>query len=135
MILVDSNIIFSALIKDSLTRKIILESDSLFLFPEYAFNELENHMDYILLKTGMNKNDLSRLLRMILKKVRVIPDEIIAPYGNEAVEIIRDIDINDAVFIATALAYPGYIIWSNDKHLKKQSRIKVINTAEMMKEL
>jgi len=42
-IVLDANILFSALIKDSLTRKIILEYDGLFLFPEIIFEEMKKH--------------------------------------------------------------------------------------------
>ena len=133
MILVDSNILFSALIRDSLTRRLILEYDGKFLFPAYIFEEFEKHKNELLEKSCMGNFD--SLLGIILEKVIIVPDKEICSYKKEAFEIIKDIDINDVTFIATALAYPGSIIWSNDRHLKKQSRIKVVNTTEMMKEL
>ena len=42
-IIIDSNVLFSALIKDSVTRKIILEYGDFFLFPEFIFEEMEKH--------------------------------------------------------------------------------------------
>jgi len=39
-IILDSNILFSALIKDSYIRQIILEYEGYFLFPTYIFEEL-----------------------------------------------------------------------------------------------
>lgn len=131
MILVDSNIIFSALIKDSLTRKIILEYAGVFLVPEYAFYELENHMDELILKAKMDRKELHIILQMILKKISIIPPEVSIPHAKEALEIMENVDFNDAFLIASALAYPGTIIWSNDRHLKKQSRIKVFSTNEI----
>lgn len=47
-------------------------------------------------------------------------------------KLVRDIDLNDILFVACALAHKESIIWSNDSDLKKQSRIKVINTGEAM---
>ena len=41
-IVLDSNVFFSALIKDSLTRKLILEYDDLFLFPEIILEEMNS---------------------------------------------------------------------------------------------
>jgi len=55
---------------------------------------------------------------------------VLEPYRLEAYEIVKDIDINDVLFVACALAYKESIIWSNDSNLKKQSSIKVINTTE-----
>ena len=44
-IVIDSNILFSALVKDALTRKLILEYKESFLFPSFIFEELEKHKD------------------------------------------------------------------------------------------
>jgi len=58
----DTNIIFSALLKNSAARKIIL-SDTFDLFvPEFLFTEIEKHEDVILKKSGMRKDDLEFLL-------------------------------------------------------------------------
>jgi len=42
-IVLDSNILFSALLKDSTTRKIILTHEGFFLFPSFIFIEMEKH--------------------------------------------------------------------------------------------
>jgi len=131
-IIIDSNIIFSALIKNSKTRKLIIEYENYFLFPEYIFFELQNHKNELLEKSQMNKKDFNKLLEIILMKVKVIPASKLIPYKVEAHEIIKDIDINDIEFIACALAYQNSIIWSDDKALKKQSTIKILNTKEII---
>ncbi len=80
----------------------------------------------------MSADEFNRLLALILGKVIIVPSEMLEPYRQEAHEIVKNIDVNDVLFIACALAYKGSIIWSNDSNLKKQSLIKVINTAEAM---
>ena len=60
-----------------------------------------------------------------MKKVLLIPKESLKVYRAEAVNIVKGIDTDDAVFIACALAYPNSIIWSDDKKLKKQDKIKL----------
>ena len=130
-IILDSNILFSALIKDSLTRKLILEYDRFFLFPGFIFNEMGKHKLEIIKKSKMANRDFDKLLRIILKKVLIVPSSILYSYRNEALEIIKDIDINDVIFIACALAYPDSILWSDDKKLKKQDDVKVFNTNEI----
>ncbi len=129
-IIIDSNILFSALIRDSTIRKLILDCDEVFLFPEYIFEELEEHKEELLRKSKMFEEEFNDLLQLILKKVKVIPNIVLIPYREEAVEIIKDIDIDDVIFIACALAYSDSAIWSEDKALKKQNRIKILNTAE-----
>jgi predicted nucleic acid-binding protein len=134
-IVLDSNILFSALLKDSTTRKIILTYDGFFLFPSFIFVEMEKHKDELLTKSGMNRKDFDELLHMILKKVLVVPASVMKPYREEALSIVRDIDINDALFIACALVHSDSILWSDDKKLKNQSRVRILNTKEIIEYL
>ena len=60
-----------------------------------------------------------------MKKVLLVPKESLASHRDDALSIVKDIDTDDAVFIACALAYPNSIIWSDDKKLKKQDKIKL----------
>ena len=130
-IVIDSNIFFSALIKDSITRKLILEYDKFFLFPEYIFEEMEKYKEELFKKSGMNAGDFDKLLHLLLQKVMIVPNEALSSYKEEALEILKDIDPNDAIFLACTLAYPDAILWSEDKRLKMQTKIKVLNTKEI----
>ena len=130
-IIIDSNILFSALIKDSITRRIILDYDDQFLFPSYIFEEMEIHKNELLTKSKMKSRDFEDLLRLLLRKVIIIPNEVLLHYKCEAYKIIKDIDPDDVTFIACALAFSDSVIWSDDKKLKQQSKVKIINTNEM----
>lgn len=131
-IIIDSNVLFSALIKDSKTRSIIFEYDGFFLFPSYIFEEMQEHMDELREKSKMPKEDFRKLLHLILRKVLIVSDEVLDPFKQDAVEIIKNIDLNDAPFFACALAYPASAIWSDDKRLKNQNKIRVFNTKELI---
>jgi predicted nucleic acid-binding protein len=130
-IVIDSNILFSALIKDSETRKMILNYDGFFLFPSYILIEMEHHKDELLKKSKISKSDFDKLLHLLMRKVMVVPSDVMKPYKTDAIKIVTDIDINDAIFIACALAYKNSILWSNDKKLKTQHVVKVLNTQEI----
>ncbi len=132
-IVIDSNILFSALIKDSITRRTILEYTNQFLFPSIIFEELEKYKDILLNKSGMDEKEFNELLYLIMNKVLIVPEESLEKYKDPAVEIVKDIDIKDVLFIACVLAYPNSILWSNDKKLKNQKTIKVLNTEEIIK--
>ncbi|MBI2208621.1 PIN domain nuclease [Candidatus Woesearchaeota archaeon] len=109
-IILDSNILFSALIKDSKARRIILEYEGFFLFPQYIFEEMEEHIEELLKKSKLPKNEFNTLLAIILKKVMIIPNNVLFPYRNKALDIVKDIDKDDILFVACALAYPNSII-------------------------
>ncbi|MEA3458209.1 MAG: PIN domain-containing protein [Candidatus Thermoplasmatota archaeon] len=132
-IIIDSNILFSALIKNSLTRRMVLDYNGYFLFPSFIFEEMEKHKGELLKKSKMNAKDFNLLLNLLLRKVMVVPIEALFQYRKKAYEIIKDVDPDDTIFIACALAHPDSVIWSDDKKLKQQTHVRVINTTEMHK--
>ena len=78
-IIIDSNVLFSALIKDSITRRIILEYNGFFLFPSFIFEEMDKHKEILLKKSEMNAKDFNLLLTILLRKVMIIPTEVLFP--------------------------------------------------------
>ena len=80
----------------------------------------------------MGDEDFTRLLEVILQKVTIVPNELIRPHKEEALGILQNIDIDDISFIACALAYKDSVLWSDDKGLKRQTRIRIISTKEAM---
>lgn len=131
-IVIDANILFSALIKDSTTRKLILEYEGSFLFPEYIFIELEKYKEFLVEKSQMYKEDFDTLLTLLLNKVVIVPNEVLHPYQEKALALVKEIDINDVLFVACVLAYPNSVLWSEDKALKKLREIPVFSTKEII---
>lgn len=130
-IVIDANIIISALIKDSLTRKIILKSNCNFLFPELGIEEIYRYKNEIIQKSKLSENDFNILLLRLFKNIRIIPTDLIISKREEANKIMEKIDKNDAIFIATALTF-NCQIWSEDKHFKMQKSIKTFTTKEIL---
>jgi predicted nucleic acid-binding protein len=131
-IVLDTNILVSALLKDSVTRKLIIEHESRFLFPEVIFEEIREHKQELLRKSGMDEEDFNTLLEMLMDKMTVVSSKELKPFYADAYELVKDIDPDDALFFACVLAHPGSALWSNDKMLKRQNKVKVMNTAEMI---
>ncbi|HLC58450.1 MAG TPA: PIN domain-containing protein [Candidatus Nanoarchaeia archaeon] len=132
-IVVDSNIIFAALIKDSTVRKIIYQINNSFVIPEIVLEEIRNYKKEILEKSGLSEKYFEEALGLILKCIRIIPNEQIHNYKTEAWNLIKDHSPEDVMFIACALAFEDSILWSDDKKLKRQNKIKVLNTSELIK--
>ena len=126
-IVIDTNIFISALIKDSLTRNIIVNLKHNLLFPEFEFAEIKNHKIEIIKKSGLSSKEFDILLLRLLNYVKIIPTHMSSQYKKKAFKIIGKIDPNDVIFIATALAFNA-LIWSDDKHFKKQKQIKTLTT-------
>ena len=64
-LIVDANILFSALIKDGLTAELLI-SDKLQLFaPEFLLTEFSKYKDLILKKTHRNEQDFKHFLELL----------------------------------------------------------------------
>lgn len=131
--ILDTNILISALIKDSITRKIIVESDEIFLVPELVLEETRKHEEEILEKSGLSKESYVQILSKLLEHATLIPTETVKGNLEEANKIMANIDENDVVFIAAALCFEDAAIWSDDSDFEKQSKVKIFKTADMIK--
>lgn len=129
-LVIDTNIFISALKKDSFTREIIVNSGHYIIFPEYEFQEIYKYKDEIIRKAGYSENEFIRLTTLLLNHMRIVSYEEIKESYDEACSIMQDIDYGDIIYIATALTFNAFI-WSDDKHFKKQNRIKILTTEDM----
>ncbi|MBI2653518.1 PIN domain-containing protein [Candidatus Woesearchaeota archaeon] len=131
-IILDVNVILSALIRDSTTRKIILNSDFDFYFPESSLHKIRKYKDYILEKSGLLEEEYNKLMATLFKYIRLVPSEEIEKNWDEAKRIMEHIDPEDVVFIATALGISDSVIWSDDRHFEKQDKVKVLKTEDVV---
>ena len=131
-IAIDTNIIISALLKDGLKRHLLTNLKLNFVFPEYGLNEIYYYKDEILRKAKINEREFNILLLRLLKYLRLVPLDILINFKEEADKIMGHIHKEDTVFIATALAF-NCPVWSDDKHFKKQNKIKILTTKDILK--
>ena len=68
----------------------------------------------------------------LFKYIKLVPTEEIRKNWGKAKKIMGHIDKEDAIFIAAALSIRDSIIWSDDKHFKKQDKVKVLKTGDMV---
>lgn len=129
-LIVDANILFAALIKDSITSELMLRNDLHLYAPEYIIDEFEEYREIIRRKTNRSDDEFDRALDVFQRRIELIPYEEIKPFIDNAIAISPD--IKDMPYIALALKL-HMAIWSNDKILKeKQKKIKVYSTTEII---
>jgi predicted nucleic acid-binding protein len=129
-IVVDANILFSALIKEGATSELLFADDLRLFAPEFIFVEFSKHKESILGKTQRSEGDFSRLIEILSRRISLIPFSEFQSFAEEADKISPDPD--DAQYFALALKL-HCPIWSNDKPLTKQSKIRVLSTDELLK--
>lgn len=129
-LVIDANVLFSALIKDSFAYNLLFSGSFHIFTPEYIFTELEKHKEEILKKTERIAEEFFRLLETLKRRIIIVPLEELVHYIDEAEELTPD--PYDMVYFALALKL-SCAIWSNDKKLKEQGKVKVYNTHELSK--
>lgn len=131
-IIIDVNVLFSALIRDSTTRTILVKSGFDFYFPEPSLHKIRKYKEYILEKTGLAEEEYTTLLGMLFRYIKLIPTEQIEKHWEQAKHIMEHIDEEDVTFIAAALGTSDSIIWSDDSDFDKQQKIAVFKTKNIV---
>jgi predicted nucleic acid-binding protein len=132
IIIIDVNILLSALIKDSTTRALIFTSGQDFYFPEKSMQKIRKYKQYIKEKSGLSDLEFLKLFHTLMKFIKIIPDEEILDYWEEAKQIMGHIDPEDVTFIAAALSQEEAVIWSDDRHFERQKAVVTLKTRDMV---
>lgn len=133
-LVLDTNVVFSALIAGGKTREILLTGDVTLFAPEFFFSELRNHVDDLEEKTGLERDELELLLGLLFEEIRIVPREEFEERLPEAEDHIALHDPDDVPFLALALARNADV-WSDDNHFQKQEAVPVWTTSELIAEL
>ncbi len=128
-LVLDSNILFSMLIKPGRPLNLVLLKDLEIFSPSFVWEEYAKYKDEIALKSQLSPRDFEGLLQLFKNRVIFISEDVLVPYRAKAEMICPD--PNDTLFFATAL-YLNCALWSNEKKLKNQDVIKVYATHELM---
>ena len=132
-LVVDTSILFAALLRKSTVRELLLNPLFEFYVPEFCIEEIEKHVEEIVDRSGLSVENVYLLLGVLLASVHVVPVERILEKYTEAERIMGKIDKDDVPFIALALSFHNDGIWSEDKHFFKQKKVKIWRTRDLLK--
>lgn len=131
-LVLDANILISGLLKNGITRAIML-SDKFDLYTSnFIFLEFLNHIKELSKKAKMSKEELKDLAETLIveSELKTISKNQVKGFIDTANKISPDID--DALYFAVALRI-DCAIWSNDNELKNQKIVKVYSTKDIIK--
>jgi predicted nucleic acid-binding protein len=131
-LVVDVNVLISSLIKDSVSRKIIVTSGFDFFFPEPALEKIRKYKEYILKKSGLSDLEYRAVFYTLISFMSVVTREDVSEHWSQATQIMAHIDEEDVLFVAAALSRENGAVWSDDTHFDRQDRILVLKTADMI---
>lgn len=129
ILVVDANVLFAALIKESSSYYLFFEDNLELYAPEFLFEELDKYKYLIQKKSSRSIEDVEQAISILKNKINIVPYSEIQPFIKTASKICPD--KNDIQYFALALKL-NCAIWSNDKQLKQQNIIKVYDTEELV---
>lgn len=129
---IDTNVLISALIKDSFTRAVLLYSGFEFYYPEISLMEIKKYEKMILKKTGLKIKEFRSLFSTLLRKIKIVPTTFFSDYLKKSEKIMRNIDLDDSVFLALALSLK-VSTWSDDSDFDKQHFVENFKSHEVAK--
>ena len=139
-IIVDSNVIFSALLKTHTTfGQIIFNSADIFEFysSHNMRTEIRKHWDKLKKLSKLTDEQLEESYYALLTKITFINEELIPQkIWEDSENILEGIDLDDADFVALTKYLKGKL-WTGDKVLRDGLRDKgfknVLTTFEILK--
>lgn len=134
ILVVDASVLFSALIKRSYSLDLIevlfSKGDGLYS-PQYLLEEVGKRRDRLLKFSKLAPLELDFVIQFLLEKIKIVPESEYETFISEA-KILAP-HIKDAPYFALALHLSCPIL-SDEKAFKRQSKVKVYNTSELLKE-
>lgn len=128
-IVVDANVIFSAIIQRKFTSEMLACKKFDFYAPEFIFVELETYRDILKEKGKLNDLEFDLVIAELCKKIKPTSYLEFCHLLSHARRICPD--KNDVMYFALAMKL-NCPLWSNDKRLKTQNFVRVYSTEEML---
>lgn len=118
-LVLDSNVLFAAMLRDSTTRRLLVDPPVDLVTPTALFIEIQSHRDQILRRSGLDADAFEALLRLLTEDVQAIAPTEYESHMAAAGAAIGAADPGDVPFLAVALALDSDGIWTqNTKHFQ-----------------
>lgn len=131
-IVIDTPEIFSFFNEKSKARELSLLPNLELHSPVFSLDEIKEHKSDILERFSLSNVQFALIEKLLNVVIKFAKENEYSEFISEAKSISPD--PNDVDFFAFALKL-NCPIWSEDKELKKQSKVKVYSTSELLKEL
>lgn len=118
-VVVDTNIIFSALLREqSQFLQLLLDGKHDFFVCELILMELFKHKEKIIRLSQLSENEVIKLYYLLLKRLHVYKEELItAENWRQAYRLCESVDGDDTPHVALTLELEG-LLWTGDSKLK-----------------
>lgn len=132
-LIIDANRLFSLIIGkklSSVVMKIFFSDEAELFAPFRIFAELENNREEIRSKSSFSHEDFDNFVGVLKLKIKFVPLEDIIDKISDAKELSPHSKDIEYFALALSLNCP---IWSDETAFKKQSKVKVYSTSDLVK--
>ncbi|MEF8785507.1 MAG: PIN domain-containing protein [Haloarculaceae archaeon] len=130
-LVVDANVVISALVADSKTRELIVTLEPEMLTPEVVHEEIGNYEDLIIEKSGMDAERVQQFVDLLFQYIETVPASEFYSSIEQADTAIGETDPDDVLYVACALAREAGV-WSDDSDFDEQDLVPVFSTNEVV---
>ena len=130
-LVVDANIVISALISDSKTRELIVTLEPSLVTPAVVYDEVEKYEALIVEKSGMDVDRVRQFLELLFGHIETVPASDFYQHIEQADSAIGETDPDDVLYVACALGCDASI-WSDDSDFDEQDFVPVFTTSEVI---
>ncbi len=131
-LVVDANVVISALASSGVTRKVFLFNFLVkrfeFITPELLMREVRKREESLIKEIGISKEEFNKVLEFLIRDIEFIPAKEFVRFLPEAERICRD--PKDKEYVALALAF-NCPIFSGDPDLREIEGINVYSPREL----
>lgn len=135
ILIIDTNIIFAGLLRDSVTRQILIDPPFTLYAPETALKEIRKYKEEIIKRAEFTKAEFEILFNLITDRIWVVEKEQYAHNMKEAEKRIGFEDPGDVPFLALALSMANDGIWTENARHFKNAKVKIWATKEVIRHI
>lgn len=129
-LVIDTNRIVAALVKNGLSRTIIFNKRFKFYTPDHTLQEIENHKLELLKKAELTSKNFDLLLSILLEKIIIVSKDRYEKNLSKVENLISDNE--DTPFLAVAISINADGVWSDDRDFQEQSKMRILTTKDML---
>jgi len=129
LLVADTNILISFFNEKSTARNLAISSSLELCSPKTALQEINKHKQDVLEAFSLSEGQFSFILKLLSATVQFVEIDEYRRFLSRAVRVCPDKDDIDFFALAIKLDCP---LWSSEKRLKRQSKVKVLSTEEVL---
>jgi len=134
-LVVDANVLLAGFMKAAVTRELLLDSRLRLHAPEYLIYETRKHLlgsSGLRRRIGLSSKEIEKVWFLLTQNIKSHATTDYQKNYSAALKIAPHPE--DAPYLALALSM-GIPLWSNDKGMKTQNRVRVFATHEVLNKL